>query len=408
MNVQFKYVIILIICGLNIQLNGQKESSDFRKYDFFPAVSYAPENGLTLGVIGYRYFQTKRPDQAYSRNSNINFLAVYTTKQQIIAESTWDIFFKDNKFRSKGFLAITKFPDRNYGLGNDAGLLLEEFDFSEEPENFSETRNYLSFSINRVTLRSSLLKRLGHHSFAGIFIEMENESGYERVADSISVTDQADEIFITEITNEGFRAGLGANFIYDTRDQLINPLKGTYIDLVGVVYNEIFLSEYDYSYVRLDLRQFLNPVYNHTLALRSVLNFTASESFNIPTHALARVGGQSFNRGYFAGTYQDKHMLSFEAEYRLPFWNNDITAPWYHIWERLGVVVFASTSQVYGYANDFEFANFNSAVGAGLRILLNQEQRVNLRVDYAYALAENSNGPGMKQTGLYFYLGEAF
>jgi len=48
------------------------------------------------------------------------------------------------------------------------------------------------------------------------------------------------------------------------------------------------------------------------------------------------------------------------------------------------------------------------AGGTGLRILFNDDSKVNLRIDYAWGFAPNSNGLGKRQTGLYFFLAEAF
>jgi hypothetical protein len=51
---------------------------------------------------------------------------------------------------------------------------------------------------------------------------------------------------------------------------------------------------------------------------------------------------------------------------------------------------------------------FNVAAGGGLRILLNAKSRSNIRIDYAVALRADSDGPGKRQSGFYFFLGEAF
>jgi len=120
------------------------------------------------------------------------------------------------------------------------------------------------------------------------------------------------------------------------------------------------------------------------------------------------VGGNSFIRGYFTGTYQDDHLLAFETEYRMPFWNDDTDAPLKHFWKRLGMVFFASGAQVYGQDGKFGFDRFNYAIGGGLRVLFNSESRLNIRIDYAVSISRDSAGPGKQQTGLYFFLSEAF
>lgn len=124
--------------------------------------------------------------------------------------------------------------------------------------------------------------------------------------------------------------------------------------------------------------------------------------------ALSRVGGREFLRGYFFGTYQDNHLLAFEAEYRLPFWKEEVKTPFWKIWKRLGIVGFIGGARVFPDFDRAIFSDFRLAAGGGLRVLFNPESRLNIRIDYALALAPDSAGPGSRQSGFYFFLGEAF
>lgn len=74
----------------------------------------------------------------------------------------------------------------------------------------------------------------------------------------------------------------------------------------------------------------------------------------------------------------------------------------------MGLVAFAGGAQVFHRLGNFSFNEMNWAAGGGLRILFNKETRVNLRIDYAVALTPDSDGPGERQSGLYFFLAEAF
>ncbi len=219
----------------------------------------------------------------------------------------------------------------------------------------------------------------------------------------------ADSVSITELPVEGLQVGLGVALLYDTRDYVLNPLSGTFISFRALFFGPGVGSDFRYQNVRLDARHYLNTFRNQTLALRFLLDsrFT-SKANGIPIRGLSRVGGPQFLRGYFRGTFQDNHMLAGEIEYRLPFWKESDTAPFWQLWRRLGIVTFAGAAQVAESWDHFRGDRFRVAVGGGLRILLNRESRANIRIDYAFALAPNSNGPGRKQSGLYFYLAEAF
>jgi len=205
----------------------------------------------------------------------------------------------------------------------------------------------------------------------------------------------------------GWRSGIGLQLLYDTRDYVLNPLKGTFIELTNLHFMKWLGSEYVFHSFRLDARHYINPVLNHTLALRGVANFRFSDN-PIPLRGLSRIGGRDFVRGYFQGTYQDNHLAAFELEYRLPFWREGSESKLWQVWKRLGLAAFVSGAQVFPELNGFGFNRFNVAVGGGLRILFNEKTRVNLRIDYAVALRNNSDGPGRRQSGLYFYLAEAF
>ena len=206
---------------------------------------------------------------------------------------------------------------------------------------------------------------------------------------------------------EALNVGLGINALYDSRDNIINPRTGTYIEFSNHFYSSIFGSEYNFSSFILDTRQYINPFENHTLAMRAFTNLRFSEE-PIPLRGLSRVGGYRFIRGYYKGTYQDKHMITFEVEYRWPFWKGDVDAPIWKLWKRLGIVGFISGAQVMHDMDDFSPHRFNMAAGAGIRILFNKDSKLNIRIDYGIGLNKDSNGPGKRQSGLYFFLAEAF
>jgi outer membrane protein assembly factor BamA len=201
---------------------------------------------------------------------------------------------------------------------------------------------------------------------------------------------------------------MGLNLVWDSRDNILNSLTGSYVYYSALFFGGYLGSDYNYITTMLDARKYFNPALNHTIALRGVLNFRYTDDISLPLRGLSRVGGGKFIRGYFGGTDQDNNMVAFETEYRLPFWNEDNIAPFRKFWKRMGVVVFLSGAQVFGERGSFGIDQFNLAAGGGLRILFSEESKVNLRIDYSLGLAADSNGPGKRQTGLYFLLAEAF
>lgn len=379
----------------------------FRKYDILPAISYAPETQLTLGVIGYRYLDFSKGDPTTIR-SFINLIAIYTTANQIILESNWDMFTSGNKWRFSGTLYYNKYPDRNYAIGNDADALVFEYDLNENVIQDTTVLNYKRFSINRVTFQPIFLKEFSTSIYGGLTLDFEYQYNLVDLADSFEIIRKADEIALLEDNMLDLRSGLGLVFYYDSRDILLNPRKGAFLDLRNKYFGKFMGSKYNYITLTLDARKYFNPVSNHTLALRGVLNYRFTNDEVIPIRGMSRVGGVTFVRGYFKGTFQDNNMAAFEGEYRIPLWKDGKKAPWFHFWKWLGLTGFVSAAQVFSPDNPHSFNSYNVAAGGGLRILFNPESKVNIRIDYAVGLAQGSNGPGKRQTGLYFFLAEAF
>ncbi len=373
----------------------------FRRVDILPAISSSPETSLTLGVIGIKYFDLSRGDLS-TPISNMEFLAIYTLNNQLIIETSWELFTHKNNWRLYGKAFYERFPDRNYGLGNDAAAQVVTIENKEAPD----TLNYLHFNSDRIHFSPVILRKIRPNLFFGLQYDMESLYGMEIIPDHFQLIN-AHSTTINNMPIEGVRSGLGFQLLFDDRDRTLNPLKGNFIRLNNINYGGILGSDYTFSTFYLDSRQYLNTTKNQTLALRSYASVKLTND-EIPMRALSRIGGDDFIRGYYRGTYQDHHMLAFEAEYRLPFWPEGTTARLWQVWKRLGIVVFISGAQVFHEASELRFNDFNLAVGGGLRILINPQSRVNLRIDYAIGLRQGSDGIDKRQSGLYFNLGEAF
>ena len=371
----------------------------FKKIDLFPAISYAPETKLTLGGIGYYYLDLYRGGPA-TKISNINFLAVYTLNKQVALEGYWDIFTDANRWRARGEAFYNKYPDRNYGRGNEPGLTVIEYLENDE----RDTLNYLPFNSDRIKLAPTILRSVSPNLYLGLQGEMEYLWNSKPMLDNYGFAG-ADSTGITNMPVEGIRLGL--SLLYDSRDYVLNPIKGTLVSFGTLHFGKWMGSDYGFHSYRLDARQFINTTLNHTLALRTVVNLRFSKD-PIPMRGLSQVGGRDFIRGYFKGTYQDNHVFALEAEYRLPLWREGSSSRLWQVWKRLGLAAFAGGAQVFPELQEFGLREMNWAVGGGIRFLFNEESRVNLRIDYAVALDPDSDGQGKRQSGLYFFLAEAF
>lgn len=371
-----------------------------RKLDVFPAISYSPETKLTLGVIGIKYFDFRKGDPK-TPLSQMEFFAVYTTAKQTLIESRWEFFASKNKWRTRGEAIFNHYADRNYGIGNDAGMVLAVTEGDQ-----IDTLNYLLFKTDRIKFSPSLLRKIGNGLYLGIQTDLESMFNFKPVPDAYHFLN-ADSARLVDLPVTGLRSGAGLQLLYDTRDFVANPLHGSLVEVNLLGYHSLLGSDFDYTRFMVDARHYVNTVSNHTLALRGFLSFQHSDE-PLPMRALSRTNGHKFIRGYFRGTYQDNDMAAFELEYRMPFWREGSKPKPWQVWKRLGLAAFISGAQAFHTVDEFAFDRFNLAAGGGLRILFNRNSRVNIRVDYAFGLRENSDGIGKKQRGLYFFLAEAF
>lgn len=374
---------------------------DYNRLDIFPAISYSPETKLTLGVIGIAYFDFRK-GALETPLSYVDFLAIYTLNKQILLESRWEVFTHKSQWRTRGELLLQRYPDRNYGIGNDAAALLVEVN----KEGVRDTLNYLNFNSNRIKFSPAVLRKVWPALYVGVQSDLEYLFKYDELPEQYHFLN-ADSNKIRDLPVAGLRSGVGFQVLYDTRDNLINPRKGSFVEFNARHYADWLGSDFTFSYYSLELRQYVNTWSNHTLALRGMASFEYTDA-EVPLRALSRVGGHKFIRGYFRGTYQDHHMLAFETEYRLPLWRDNQQSKLWQVWKRLGVVGFLGGAQVFRDGAAVKFDRFNLAAGGGLRILLNPKSRSNIRIDYAVALRDDSDGPGKRQSGFYFFLGEAF
>ncbi|MCP3930106.1 MAG: BamA/TamA family outer membrane protein [Bacteroidetes bacterium] len=397
----FALLVLIFPAILFSQKEAETKKTKKATIDILPAISYAPETKLTLGVIGI-YNRKFTKDAPTTKMSNLQFLAVYTLAKQILLETRGDIFTSANKWRFRGEMYFNKYPDRNYGLGNTASAHIEATDEDGEVSKV----NYKQYSSNRIKFSPSVLRKINDNLYVGLQLDMESLDKVESIPVSEILLNEA-AMKINDLPVDGFRSGVGGQLLFDSRDFILNPLTGGFVEVNALLYNKAFGSDWNFSNLLIDGRKYFNPVANHTLAVRGYFDHRFSDDL-IPIRALARVGGKQLVRGYFKGTYQDHNMTAFELEYRMPFWKEDDPGKLYQVWKRLGIVAFLSGAKTYHKIGDFGDNKFNLAAGAGLRILFNPKTRAAIRIDYAFGLADDSAGPGEKQSGLYFYLGEAF
>ena len=339
-----------------------------------PAIFYTPETRLGLGVALFATF--KLGNDTITRTSNVQFVEAYTFNKQFLSENTFNVFTPGEKYFYSGELSFYDYPILYYGVGNKTA---------------KENEELIAYNLFFANLRG--LRKLGPSLFGGLLyrgtylydLELDKDSSllYERPAKELK---------------GGWNSGLGLAVLHDNRNNIANTSRGHYAEATALSFSRIFGTDYSYERYTFDLRQFAPLSRTTVLALQG----TGTFNFGAPSfRELALLGGQNIMRGYFRGRYRDKQLLAAQTELRWHmgghFANTSGLAG--QVLSRLGFVVFGAAGDVSDTPGNFALSDFKYSYGAGLRIMMNKKDRVNIRIDY---------GKGKNTSGLYFGIAEAF
>lgn len=270
------------------------------------------------------------------------------------------IWLKDNTWNIQGDIRFLVYPQNTWGLGsnhayNDKTLV---------------DNNYIRFY-------QSALKRIKPYFFAGLGYHLDYHSNIK--SDDAAVDLQQFTGYEYGTKSSSVSSGVSLNLLYDTRNNAINPLPGSYVNIVYRV-NPTFMGSGDYwNSLYVDVRKYipLNPAnknQQNTLAFWSYY-WTVLNS-NAPYLDLPSIGWDPYNRsgeGIEQSRYRGKSLFYLESEYR-----RDLTTD-----GLLGFVVFADVTSVSGSGTFLK--TWHPAAGTGLRIKFNKGSNTNIGIDYGFS-----------------------
>ena len=325
-----------------------------------PIATYAPETQLGLGVFGTHFFRVGDAG-ADTRPSSISAVGLYTFRQQLISELIPELYWDEMRSHVWARLDYRRYPNKLWAVGNDARASSGE-----------------AYTEDRVRLQSVI-----DHALEGplrIEGKLEIASMELRAVEPDGLIDRAE----VPGASAGRTVGVGPGLLWDSRDHLLVPRHGELFEASVMVYDELIGSQHDFGELVLDLRGYRSIVEDHVLALQLYAQVQLGEA---PFYELPMLGGQDLLRGYYEGRFRDKALLALQAEYRLPL-----------LW-RISGVLHAALGQVAKNPLRLGERTPKWSLGPGLRLLLNTDERLNLRAD----LGVCSEG-----YGIYVGIAEAF
>jgi hypothetical protein len=367
-----------------------------------PNISSNPANGLLLGVGGSLgwWFGPKETTHI----SGAGFTAAWTTKNQ------WIFFFKSNAYSKndrlfmQGDWRFYVYSLPTYGLGTDAPPDSIQMDPSwswlaaptDESGAFPLKYNYLKLhEIVSYKIKTNFYGGIGFHL----------DSYRSIVDDSLQFNDDGTVKFMTPhyfysdhygFDPEGYNTvGLSANFVFDSRDNLINPYKGMFFN-INLKQNATWLgSDKSSTFLFFDARYYRSlskKLPRHVIGGWLWGNFmVAGRAPYLTLQALGDDQRARSGRGYIQGRFRGEQMLYGEVEWRFPI--SKCT-------QILGGVVFVNATTATNEYRDVKlFEYVMPGFGVGLRVMINASSRTNLNLEY---------GIGKESNGFYFSGAETF
>jgi hypothetical protein len=136
----------------------------------------------------------------------------------------------------------------------------------------------------------------------------------------------------------------------------------------------------------LDARKFITLSHRRNDVFAFQLYFLATTG-NPVWNEIGALGGMDLMRGYYSGRYRDNVYFASQAEYRLP------------LTKMFGLVTFVGLGDVSHSLSTFGFNNLKPSYGAGLRVRIDNKEKLNLRIDY---------GIGKHTSNFYITVAESF
>jgi len=284
---------------------------------------YTPEDGLLIGTGAILYefgFRTYPYVYRMSLTAGIsiptlNYRVVYTLQMPALGQQTsLDLYAHASALEIRNF----------YGYGNDS------------PRNETlEEDGYYRIPSREFWIRPTIFYSLGDFSRIGLGVWLKQFR--VRSTDGKILT-QAD---LDSLGDDRATAGIGARFIWDSRDQEAFTTSGVLARLEGWHYGGLVSSQAPFQRISLDVRLYAGIPLPEKSAL--ALRFGGERLWgDYPFYESAFLGGGTSLRGYLSQRFSGDAMAFGSAELRLRLGRWRVLVP-----SEFGITVFGDAGRVW-------------------------------------------------------------
>jgi len=383
----------------------QVEEKKEKKFRFLPlpAVGMSPTTGWMLGIAPGAYWMLGDPSNT-SPSSALGTV-LFTQNKQLLITAKATTFFSGDQWNMLTDLRYFVNSQPTYGLGTgpqsakpvgNGGI-----DFSDDPFQPIETAQMMEFSYLR--MHNTVMKRYQETRF---FMGLGYHLDYHyKINDQLLNLDTVPPVvtshygysILKDIDPEKYiLSGVSLNFLFDSRDNAVNPYSGRYA-YANIRINPTFLgSTKGSSMLWLEYRDYFHLSKDRP---RHLIGFWTygwfQTSGTLPYMDLPAVGWDQFGRSgraYTQGRFRGQDLIYTELEWRVPLQREKDT---------FGAVVFINgTTATNRDANISLYEYLDIGYGLGLRVMIMKKSRANLALDYAWGK--------YGAQGFYFGLNEVF
>ena len=371
-----------------------------KNISLLPIIGYSPANGF---VIGAAVSSTEfLGDPKLTRLSTALVNVSLTTKEQILLNLRFDLYTPNNKWYISGDNRLLIFTQPTYGLGvyglksesaslNFNGLSTTTGSAYEQPMKFNYIRLYETF-----------LRKINPGWYGGVAVMIDD---HFKINDEYLKLDTPGFYLTSHYVYSkkyGFDTahysanGLAFQIMHDSRDNPVNPFKGTYFNM-NFRFNSTFLgSAKNSAMLYYEWRNYIGLKKD---VPRNLIAFwfwgVLTISGHLPYLALPAITWDTYNRsgrGIYPGAGFAEIIYFMEKRNTgLEFQKDGLLG---------GVAFLNCTTASNPLTGQSVFNSIAPGYGVGLRIKMNKNDRTNIAVDYG-------RGEGVFH-GIYFNIREAF
>ncbi len=314
----------------------------------YPSGGYANDTGFYAGGLAYlRYrpaaFETSTPKNIFYLSSS------YSEKKQFNVFFQPVIHFENGLYRLESELQYKKWPSDFYGIGMQA-----------------DRNDFESFTPIEKSLKTSFVKKLNRSWEIALYYQVmqfeirKKETG--GILDSGTIVGSKDSI----------TSGLGCSLRLDSRNVVSFPTNGSLFRLQINSFSPLIASDYHFTQLILDLRQYFQLNQINTIALQSYFSSLGGE---VPFFQMNHLDENM--RAITSHLFIDKNVFVLRAEDRIFLWESGFM-------QRLGLAVFAEMGEVAENIELFNLTDLQFNYGFGFRYSFFLEDRLNLRLDIGF------------------------